>query len=67
MLRRGLKSLEELDAAKEVERLSVVSIEPLTRNEDSFPNNPPEPGSYSIMDSTIVKALSADFNPSNPF
>ena len=67
ILRYNLKSLEELDIAKEAKRLLIVSIEPLARNEDSFPNDPSEPGSYSIIDSTIVEALSADFNPFNPF
>ena len=67
MLRYSLKSLEELDTAKEVERLLVFPIEPLAANENSLLNNPPKPSSYSIMDSAIVEALSADFNPSNPF
>ena len=65
MLYCGLKSLEELDIAKEVERLSIVSVEPLARNGDS--NNPSEPSSYSVIDSAVVEALSADFNPSDPF
>ena len=61
----SLKSLEELDTIKEVERLSIVSTEPLARTEDS--NDPSEPGSCGIIDLTIVEALSADFNPSDPF
>ena len=65
ILRYSLKSLEELDAVEEAERLSIVSVEPLAGNEDL--NNPSEPSSYSIIDLTIVEALSADFNPSNPF
>ena len=67
MLRCSLKSLEELDTTEEAERLLIVSIEPLARNEDSFPNGPPEPSSCGIMDSTMVEALSANFNPSNLF
>ena len=65
ILRYSLKTLEELNTTKEAERLSVVPVEPSARNEDS--NDPSEPSSYSIMDLTVVEALSADFNPSNPF
>ena len=64
MLRCGLKSLEELDATKEAERLSMVFIEPLARNKDS--NNPSEPSSCGIMDLIIIEAFSTDFNPSDP-
>ena len=67
MLRYSLKSLDELDIAKEAERLLVVPIEPLVENKTSLLNSPSKPGSYSIIDSVIVEALSADFDPSDPF
>ena len=67
ILHCGLKSQEELDTTKEVERLLVVPIEPLAINKNSLLNNPPELGSCGVIDSAVVEALSADFNPSNPF
>ena len=67
ILRYSLKSLNELDIAKEAERLLIISKEPPIKSKNSFPSNPFKPGSYSIMDSAIVKAFSADFDPSNPF
>ena len=67
ILRYSLKLLEELDAAKEAERLLVVPVEPLAENKNSFLNDPPKPSSYSIMDSAVVEALSANFDPSDPF
>ena len=65
MLRRGLKSLDELDATEEAERLAaerppvVEDTPPLT--------NPSEPGSFGEIDPSVIVALSADFDPSNPF
>ena len=65
MLRRGLKSLDELDAAEEAERLAaerppvVKDTPPLTE--------PYEPGSFGEMDPAVIEALSADFDPSDPF
>ena len=67
ILRRGLKLLNELNTAKEAERLLVVPIEPLVKNENSLPNSPSEPGSYNIIDLAVVEALSANFDPSDPF
>ena len=45
----------------------VVPIEPLAENKNAFLNASPEPGSCGIMDSAVIEALSADFNPSDPF
>ena len=65
ILRRGLKSLDELDATEEAERLtaekpSIVEDTPLL-------TKPSKPGSFSKIDPAVIEALSADFDPSNPF
>ena len=45
----------------------MVPTEPVAKAENSLLNNPPEPGSYGIIDSAIVEALSANFNPFDSF
>ena len=67
ILRRGLKSLEELDATEESERLIAVPIVPVVEGKNPFPNGSSEPGSLSVMDSAVIEALSASFDPSDSF
>ncbi len=64
MLRRGLSSLDELDAAEEAERLAAESPPVL---EAPPPTDSSEPGSYGEMDPGVAEALSGDFDPNHPF
>ena len=66
ILRRGLKSLDELDTIEEAERLvlkreaSVVEEEaPLTNTFDS--------DFLTSLDPSIATSLYSDLNPSDPF
>ena len=59
MLRRGLKTLDKLDTIEEAERLSAEN--PLITDR-SLPLNYSNP-----VDLAILKALSFNFDPSDPF
>ena len=59
MLRRGLKTLDKLDAIKEAERLATKN--PPRTNRSSSLNNP------NPVDLAILEVLFSDFNPSDPF
>ena len=65
MLRRRLKSLDELDATEEAERLTAER--PPVVEDTPLLTNPSEPGSFGEIDPSVIVALSADFDPSNPF
>ena len=65
ILRRGLKSLDELDTTEEAERLTaerspIIEDTPLL-------TKPSKPGSFGEINPAVIEALSADFDPSNPF
>ena len=65
ILRRRLKSLDELDTTEEAERLAaerppIVEATPLL-------TKPSKPGSFGKIDPAVIEALSADFDPSNTF
>ena len=64
-LRRGLKSLDELDTTEEAERLTAER--PPIVEDTPLLTKPSEPGSFGKIDPAVIEALSADFDPSNPF
>ena len=66
ILRRGLKTLDELDTTKEAEHLRVTSKAVAIKNRGPVSNNSSEPVSSSS--SNLVKTInpSVNFNPSDP-
>ena len=65
MLRRRLKSLDELDTTEEAERLTAER--PPIVEDTPLLTNPSEPGSLKELDPAVIEALSTNFDPSNPF
>ena len=65
MLRRRLKSLDELDITEEAERL--IAKRPPIIEDTPLLTDPSEPGSFREIDPAVIEALFADFDPSNPF
>ena len=65
ILRRRLKSINKLNTTEEAEyltpeRLPVIKDAPLLIESS-------EPGSFGVIDPSVIVALSADFDPFNPF
>ena len=65
MLRRRLKSLDELDTTEEAERLTAER--PPIVGDTPPPTKSPEPGSFGKIDPAVIEALSTEFDPSDPF
>ena len=65
ILRRGLKSLDELNTTEEAERLTAER--PPIVEDTPLLTKPSEPGSFGKIDLAVIEALSTDFDPSNPF
>ena len=65
ILRRGLKSLDELDTTEEAERLTAER--PPIVKDTPLLTKPSEPSSFGKIDPAVIEALSADFDPFNPF
>ena len=65
ILRRGLKSLDELDTTEKAERLTAERP-PIVRNTPPLINSS-ELGSFGKIDPSVIEALFTDFDPSNPF
>ena len=65
ILRRGLKSLDELNTTEEAERLTAER--PPIVEDTPLLTKPSEPGSFGKIDLAVIEALSIDFDPFNPF
>ena len=65
ILRRRLKSLDELDTTEEAERLTAER--PPVVEDTPLLTKPSKPGSFGEINPAVIEALSADFDPSNPF
>ena len=65
ILRRGLKSLDELDTTEKAERLTAER--PPIVEDTPLLTKPSEPGSFGKIDLAVIEALSIDFDPFNPF
>jgi hypothetical protein len=61
MLRRGLKSLDELDAAEEAERIAESDV-----SAEADPPSPRVPIPSDFLDPELAVALAA-YDPSDPF
>ena len=66
MLRRGLKSLDELDATEEAERLALER-EASTTEEETPPTDTFDSDFLTSLDPSVAVSLYSDFNPSDPF
>jgi hypothetical protein len=64
MLRRGLKSLDKLDAVKEAKRTAKQVVKPKDPLPDPSPALSPNPNDF--LDLSLALALAA-YNPSDPF
>ena len=64
ILRQGLKSLDELDTTKEVERLIIKNS---SLSKDVLILLDSELGSYRVLNIDVVTTLSSNFNPLDPF
>ena len=65
ILRRRLKSLDELDTTEKAERFTAER--PPIIEDTPLLTKPSEPGSFGKIDPAVIEALSADFDPFNPF
>ena len=65
ILRRRLKSLDELDTTEEAERLTAER--PPIIGDTLLLTGLPELGSFREIDPAVIEALSTNFDPSNPF
>ena len=66
ILRYGLKSLNKLDTAEAAECSLTIPVATIAKGEGSRLTGPAKPSSLSEMDSAIIEALSANFNPFDP-
>ena len=67
MLHCGLKTLDELNTIKEVERSLATPRTAVIRDRDPSRNNPSEPISFSLSSPVTSENPSINFDPSDPF
>ena len=67
MLRRGLKTLDELNTTKEAEYLRVTPEVVAIENRGPVSGNSSEPVSSGSSNPVVTIGFLANFDPSNPF
>ena len=65
ILRRGLKSLDELDTIKEAKRLALEREAPTTE-EETPPTDTFDSDFLASLDPSVAASLYSDFDPSDP-